>query len=134
MDADAVRDLAARYAAAWCSADPARVASFYTDAGSLTVNAGEPAIGRSAIAAVAAGFMGDFPDLRVRLDRLELRADDAVFHWTLFGTYAGGPRPGPAVQVSGYEVWTLTADGRAIERSLGHFDEDEYQRLLAAGS
>ncbi len=133
MDGKTVGDLAVRYAAAWCSGDPAQVAAFYTEDGSLTINDGDPSVGRTAITAAAAGFMDDFPDLRVQLDRLEQRADDAVFHWTLFGTYAGGGAAGPSVQVSGYEVWSLSPDGSAIERSLGHFDEDEYRRQLQAG-
>lgn len=132
MDNKAVGDLATRYAAAWCSGDPAQVASFYTEKGSLAINDGAPSIGREAIAGAAAAFMNDFPDLRVQLDRLEVRADDTVFHWTLFGTYAGGDGPGPSVQVSGYEVWTLSSDGSSIERSLGHFDEDDYQRQVGA--
>ena len=42
-------DLATRYAEAWSSQDPARLASFYAENGSLTVNDGEPSVGRAAM-------------------------------------------------------------------------------------
>ncbi len=45
-----VQDFAIRYTAAWSSQDPARVASFYAEDGSLTINGGEPSVGREAIA------------------------------------------------------------------------------------
>ncbi len=134
MDQKAVQDLAERYATAWSSGDPTQVASFYSEKGSLRVNEGAVSVGREAIAERAAAFMNDFPDMRVDLDRLEFRDDNPVFHWTLQGTYAGAGGSGPVVRVSGYEVWSLTADGAAIEQSLGHFDEAEYARQLRAGS
>ena len=37
-----LQDFAARYTAAWCSQDPASVASFFAPRGSLTINDGEP--------------------------------------------------------------------------------------------
>ena len=40
-------DFANRYAAAWSSQSPARLAAFYTEDGSLTVNAGAPSARRS---------------------------------------------------------------------------------------
>ena len=66
--ADTLRDLATRYTAAWCSQDPARVASFFSPDGSLKVNDSAPAVGRTAIADVARGFMTAFPDMQVLLD------------------------------------------------------------------
>jgi hypothetical protein len=41
-DVAELTDFAARYAAAWSSQDPAALASFYFDNGSLLVNAGAP--------------------------------------------------------------------------------------------
>lgn len=56
---------ATRYAAAWSSQDPARLASFYADSGSLSVNDGPPAVGRTAITETVRGFMTGFPDMVV---------------------------------------------------------------------
>jgi hypothetical protein len=36
------------------------------------------------------------------------------------------------VRVSGYEEWTIGADG-LIAESKGHFDEADYQRQINAG-
>ncbi|MDX1418738.1 MAG: nuclear transport factor 2 family protein [Rubricoccaceae bacterium] len=125
-------DFAARYTAAWSSQDPARVASFFAEDGSLTVNDGEPAVGRAAITEVAQGFMTAFPDMVVAMDSLHVEGDVIEYHWTLTGTNTGPGGTGHAVDISGYEEWTLSDDG-LIARSLGHFDEAEYQRQLEHG-
>lgn len=44
-----------RYTAVWCSQSAANVASHFSQRGSLTINGGEPAIGRTAITAELAG-------------------------------------------------------------------------------
>jgi uncharacterized protein (TIGR02246 family) len=123
---------ATRYTAAWCSQDPARVASFFAENGSLKINAGPPAIGRTAITASAQGFMTAFPDMVVRMDELNLDGGHVVYHWTLTGTNTGPGGTGQAVRFSGYEEWTIGADG-LIAESRGHFDEAEYQRQLQVG-
>ena len=56
-----LRDFAARYTAAWCSQHAASVAAFFSPSGSLTINGGVPAIGRSAITEAAQEFMTAFP-------------------------------------------------------------------------
>ncbi len=63
-------DLGTRYAAAWSSQEPLQLAAFYTDNGSLGVNAGAPAIGRAAITEKAKAFMTAFPDMVVRMDSM----------------------------------------------------------------
>ena len=68
MDEAQLREFAARYTAAWCSQDAARVASFFAQKGSLTINEGAPSIGREAITLVAQGFMTSFPDMVVTMD------------------------------------------------------------------
>lgn len=127
-----VRDFAERYTAAWCSRDPARVASFFSPGGSLTVNAGEPAVGHSAITAVADGFMTAFPDMRVQLDDVVIRRDEVEYRWTLVGTNTGPGGTGHRVRISGHEVWTIGDDG-LIATSHGHFDEAAYRSQLEHG-
>ena len=122
-------DFATRYAAAWSSQTPDSVASFYAGNGSLTVNDGEPSVGRAAITATAKGFMTAFPDMVVKMDRVRQEGGHAVFHWTWTGTNVGPGGTGRSVRISGYEEWTLGADGLIVE-SEGHFDEAEYQRQL----
>ena len=132
MDAAVLRQFATNYTAAWCGQDAARVASFFAEHGSLTINAGPPAIGRTAITAAAQGFMTAFPDMVVRMDELSLAGGHIVYHWTLTGTNTGPGGTGRAVRFSGYEEWTIGADG-LIAESQGHFDEAEYQRQLQVG-
>ena len=127
--ADTLRDLATRYTAAWCSQDPARVASFFSPDGSLKVNDSAPAVGRAAIADVARGFMTAFPDMQVLLDDVSGEGGTAIYRWTLVGTNTGPGGTGRGVRVSGFEEWRLDADG-FIAESLGHFDSAEYQRQL----
>lgn len=128
-EAQTVKSMAARYTSAWCSQDPASVAAYFAESGTLTINAGPPAVGRAAIAASAQSFMTSFPDLVVTMDDLRVDGRTAVYHWTLSGTNTGPGGTGNRVRVSGREEWTLDADGR-IETSLGHFDEHEYARQL----
>jgi nuclear transport factor 2 (NTF2) superfamily protein len=128
----AMREFAERYAAAWCSRDPAQVAACYAERGSLKVNSAAPAVGRIAIREVAQGFMDAFPDMRVTMDDLRVQGTRAEFHWTLFGTNTGPGGKGHRVRISGFEEWTVSADG-LIAASEGHFDEVEYQRQLAHG-
>jgi uncharacterized protein (TIGR02246 family) len=54
---DQLREFARRYADAWCSQDPARVAENYATDGSLTINDGAPSVGRAAITEAARSFM-----------------------------------------------------------------------------
>jgi uncharacterized protein (TIGR02246 family) len=128
-----LHDFAARYTAAWCSQNAARVAGFYAPDGELSVNSGAPAVGRQAITEVVQGFMTAFPDLQVLLDDVLLRSDRAEYHWTLIGTNTGPGGTGHRVRISGYEVWRIGADG-LIAESQGHFDDAAYQHQLQHGA
>jgi uncharacterized protein (TIGR02246 family) len=127
-----IRTMAANYAAAWSSQNAASVASYFATDGSLQINANAPAVGRAAITASAQSFMTAFPDMVVAMDSLTVDGSSAVFHWTLTGTNSGPGGTGKAVRFSGYEEWTIDANG-FIQRSLGHYDEADYQRQLKEG-
>jgi nuclear transport factor 2 (NTF2) superfamily protein len=122
-----IEQLAQGYTEAWCSRDPARVAAYYAPGGTIAVNSGEPA----AIADVADGFITAFPDIEVFMDGLVIRDDDVVeYRWTFTGTSA---ETGRWVRITGFEEWTLDADG-SIAESRGHFDQAEYDRQLREGA
>src|ERR1700676_4524284 len=123
-------DFAARYTAAWCSQDAARVAAFYATDGSLTINDNEPAVGRGAITEATQAFMAAFPDLQVVMEGLKVGEDQAEYHWTLTGTNTGHGGKGNRVRISGFEVWEFDEDG-LIRTSKGRFDSGEYRRQLA---
>jgi predicted ester cyclase len=129
MDAATLKEFGAKYTAAWCSQNAASVAAFFAENGSLTINDGAPAVGRTAITAAAQGFMTAFPDMVVAMDGVGVEGGRAVYRWTLTGTNTGPGGTGKAVRVSGYEEWTFGPDG-LIAESRGHFDEAEYHRQL----
>ena len=127
-----LHDFATRYTAAWCSQDPARVASFFAPNGSLKVNDGTPAVGRDAIAEVARGFMSAFPDMQVLMDGVDGDSAAATYRWTLVGANTGPGGTGRRVRISGREVWRRDADG-LIAQSVGSFDAADYQRQIDGG-
>ena len=124
-----LQDFATRYTAAWCSQNPESVAEFFSPTGSLSVNHGSPALGRTEIAALARSFMSAFPDLIVAMDNLRIQGDFVEYHWTLTGTNNGPGGSGNKVRISGYENWSIGADGLIVS-SQGHFDEADYRRQL----
>jgi uncharacterized protein (TIGR02246 family) len=126
-----LRDFARRYTAAWCSGNAASVAAFFAPNGSLSVN-GASAVGRQAITKVAQGFMTDFPDLELLMDKLHIQGDRVEYHWTFIGTNTGPGGTGHRVRFSGFEVWRFGADG-LIAESQGQFDIADYQRQLERG-
>ena len=126
-------DFSTRYAAAWSSQNPAQLAAFYAENGSLIVNGGAPSTGRAAIAAKAQSFMSGFPDMVVKLDRLEQHGDHPVFHWIWTGTNSGPGGTDRYVRIRGFEEWTMGDDGYILD-SKGHYDEADYQRQLRGGA
>ena len=126
-------DFGTRYAAAWSSQNPAQLASFHAENGSLNVNGGPPSIGRAAITAKAQSFMTAFPDMVVKLDRMDHRGDHPLFRWIWTGTNTGPGGTGKFVRIAGYEEWTMDPHG-LIAKSEGHYDEAEYQRQLKVGA
>ena len=127
-----LNDFATRYTAAWCSRKAPRVASFFEENGSLTINEGQPSIGRDAITEAAQGFMTAFPDIIVKMDGLDFEDEQVIYHWTLKGTNSGPGGTGNAVRISGFEKWTMSPDG-LIAESSGNYDEVEYERQLEEG-
>jgi len=128
-----LNDFATRYAAAWSSKNPAALATFYAQDGSLSVNDGEPAVGHAAITIKVQGFMQAFPDMVVKLDHVSGGGSSPTFHWIWTGTNSGPGGTGKHVHITGREEWTLGADG-LIVKSKGYYDEAEYRRQMQAGA
>ena len=76
--------------------------------------------------------MTTFPDMRVLMDDLIVLGDRTVYRWTLVGTNTGPGGTGHRVRISGFEEWTIAADG-LIANSDGQFDAADYQRQLEGG-
>jgi predicted ester cyclase len=124
-----LKEFAKRYAEGWCSQDPEKVAAFFAENGSISINNGPPAVGRAAIAKEAQAFMTIFPDMVVTMDKLVRDEEGTKFHWTLTGTNTGPGGTGKRVRISGYELWRIDNDG-LIGESRGHFDAADYERQL----
>ena len=129
MTSDELNKFAARYAKAWCSHYPEKVAAFYARNGSISVNGAPPV----PIAEVAREFVRDFPDMIVTFDELEETPTGTEFHWTFTGTNTGPSGTGKRVRISGYELWKIDNDG-LIAESEGHFDAAEYEHQLKEGA
>jgi len=156
-DLTVLKKFAKRYAEAWCSQNPEKVAAFFAENGSLSINNGPPAVGRAAITEEARGFMTTFPDMLVTMDKLVRDEEGTKFHWTLTGTNTGPGGTGKRVRISGYELWKIdngaggsraTWTGKPervdepggesindglIAESKGNFDGAEYERQLKYG-
>jgi len=126
-------NFAKHYANAWCSQDPEKVAAFFAENGSISINNGRPAVGRAAIAKEAQAFMTTFPDMVVTMDELLHDEEGTKFHWTLTGTNTGPGGTGKRVRISGYELWKMDNNG-LIAESKGHFDAADYERQLKGAS
>lgn len=130
MTPEKLQDFGERYTAAWCSQDPASVAAFFAENGSLKINDASPSVGREAITVAAESFMTSLPDLHLTMDGVGFEGDRAIYRWTLQGTNTGPGGTGNKIHISGYEEWTFGPD-RLVARSLGHFDEADYARQLS---
>ena len=124
-----MKQFGVRYAAAWCSQDPARVAAFFAEDASLAINGGTPNVGRAGITDAARSFMTGYPDMIVEMDHIERVGDGYRFHWIFTGTHNGPGGTGRKVRISGYEEWTIGADG-LVAKSLGHYDQADWDRQL----
>lgn len=121
-----IRELARSYTEAWCSRDPESVAAHYVPGGTIAINGGEPA----EITEVARGFVSAFPDIEVYMDDVVVKDETVEYHWTFTGTSA---ETGNAVRISGFEEWVIGDDGLVV-RSLGNYDQAEYDRQLEHGA
>lgn len=131
MSVNKLQEFANGYTAAWNSGQPEKVAQFFAQDGTLSVN-GAANVGRDAITRVADGFMAAFPDMELLNDRLEILPAAVRYHWTFIGTNTGPGGAGQAVHFSGFEEWTFDESG-LVAISVGQFDEDEYRHQLEHG-
>ena len=130
MTSDKLRQFATLYAKAWCSQDPKKVAAFFAERGSISINNGPLAVGRAAIAKEAQAFMTTFPNMVVTMDKVSRDEEGTKFHWTLTGTNTVPGGTGNKVRISGYELWKIDNDGLIVE-SKGNFDAGDYERQLS---
>lgn len=126
MDHAAATALAEAYTAAWNSGSAEAVAAFYAEDGGIVINNGAPWRDRAGVAAMAAGFFADVPDLRLVCDGVRAAGDHVVYLWTFTGHHAGTRRP---LRIAGWEEWNIDAGGK-VATSRGWFDAADYARQV----
>lgn len=121
------------YTRAWCEHDAEAVASHYSsDSEGITINDGEPWVGRAGVAEMARGFIAAFPDMVLYMDYFHSSGTHGVYHWTLEGHNTGDDGTGNFVRIPWWEYWRYSDDG-LVAASLGHFDAEDYARQLNGG-
>ncbi len=126
LTADTLAKLAEGYTAAWNTGSADAVASYYAEDGQITINRGDPWLGRAGVRDMAAGFFADVPDLVLACDGIRAAGDHVVYLWTFTGHDAGTNNP---LRIHGWEEWTLDADGK-VQSSLGWYDAEDYARQV----
>ena len=116
VDLEKASKIAEAYTAAWNSGSPDAVASFYAPDGQIVINRGQPWVGRTGIAAMAAGFFADVPDLQLVCDDVRCAGDHVAYCWTFTGTHAATERP---LRVVGWEEWISMPTSRSWHRGVG---------------
>ena len=119
--------IAVAYTAAWNSGSAEAVASFYAEGGGIVINRGTPWEGRAGIAAMAAGFFADVPDLSLTSDKLRIAGDHVAYLSTFIGHHAQTRNP---LRITGWEEWDLDAEGK-VTASRGWDDAVDYARQVA---
>ena len=123
---DIMQNLGTQYSTAWSSGDPTAVGEFYAEDGQISINRGDFLVGRQAIVEMAAGFHAEFPDLEIRCDLMRAAGAHCIFVWTLEGHHSETKNH---VVVGGWEEWELNSEMK-VQKSLGWFDAEEYQRQI----
>lgn len=121
-----IHKMVADLAQAWNARSPEGVAMIYAEDARFVINRGEPMIGRADIAAMAAGFMADFPDMVLTNDHIQTAGDHAIYTWTFEGHHL---ETGHLAKFRGWEEWEIGEDLKVIS-SLGWYDEADYQRKV----
>lgn len=122
-----VEKMAMDHAAAWSEGDADRIAALFAKNGTITVNGGEPHVGRAEISENAKELLATFPGLVVHCHETRHAGDRAVFVWTLEGNHAA---TGNFVSLPGWHEWELD-DDMQVKRCRGFFDGGDFERQVA---
>lgn len=118
-----------KYTDAWNSKQPEKMASFYAEGGTLTVNNGNPAVGRKQLAETAQSYMEAFPDMELTMDSLTVEDGKYRYYWTFIGINTGPGGTGNKVDFSGFEEWIMNDQG-LVQKSIGTYDAEDYNKQL----
>ena len=126
INPEEIHKMVADLARAWNARSPEAVAMVYAENARFVINRGEPMIGRADIAAMAAGFMANFPDMVLTNDHIRTAGDHAIYTWTFEGHHK---ETGNLARFCGWEEWEVGEDLK-VASSLGWYDEVDYQKQV----
>ena len=129
MDPIELKDYAVQYANAWSSNDPDRVLALHAESSRLSVNDGDPAIGKPAIRKVVKAFMEAFPDLYIRVNEVVVEERGIVFYCNAIATNSGPGGTGNKIDIEINEIWTFDETGKLIEVKA-YDDPEDFERQL----
>ena len=121
-----VESMAKEHAAAWNEGAADKIAELFAENGTITVNGGEPHVGRAKISENAKELLATFPGLVVHCRETRHAGDRAVFIWTLEGNHA---ETGNFVSLPGWHEWDLD-DKMQVKCCKGFFDAAELERQI----
>jgi uncharacterized protein (TIGR02246 family) len=123
------QELVKNHINAWNTWDPEKVASTYAPDAIFIINRGDPMNGRADISEMAAGFMAEFPDMRLTCDTVQLADGHMVYTWTFEGHHIETKN---LARFKGWEEWDLD-ENLQVTKSLGWYDAQEYERQVVEG-
>ena len=121
-----VESMAKEHAAAWSEGAADKIAELFAENGTISVNGGEPHVGRAKISENAKELLATFPGLVVHCRETRHAGDRAVFIWTLEGNHA---ETGIFVSLPGWHEWELD-NNMKVGRCKGFFDAAELERQI----
>jgi predicted ester cyclase len=133
MSPGELKAFAKRYGEAWSSNDPVNVLALHSESSRLSVNDGEPAIGKSEIQKVVEAFMEGFPDLHIQVNDVVMEKRGIVFYCNAIATNSGPGGTGNKIDIEIHEIWTFDENGKFTE-VRAYDDPEEFERQLNQGS
>ena len=121
-----VERMAKEHAAAWSEGASQKIVELFAEHGTISVNGGEPHVGRAAIGENAKELLATFPGLVVHCRETRHAGDRAVFIWTLEGNHA---ETGNFVSLAGWHEWELN-DDMQVKRCCGFFHAGDLERQI----
>lgn len=133
MNTAELKAFAKEYAAAWSSINPANVLALHSENSRLSVNDGEPAIGKNAIRKIIDDFMRGYPDLHIQVNDVVEEPTGTVFYCNVIATNSGPGGTGEKINMAVQEFWRFDDNGKFIEIEA-YDDPEKFNRRLKHGS
>lgn len=133
MNPSELKEFAKKYGQAWSSNDPNQVLALHSESSRLSVNDGDPALGKPEIRKIVEAFMGDFPDLYIQVNDVLVEERGIVFYCNAIATNSGPGGTGNRINIEIHEIWTFDENGKFTE-VRAYDDPEDFERQLNQSS